>query len=79
MCGTIRKSTSPEQAVEYAIAYAISEEKYDGLDKMERRRNADSFINNYVSASQRTKARALLAGRSGVLTTELDYHRDVVD
>jgi hypothetical protein len=83
MCGIICTSTSPEQAVEYAIAYAVSHEDGSRHGRArqapeERRAAAGEFIEEYVPADQREAAHALLAERTE-LTTPLSYWDDVVD
>jgi hypothetical protein len=86
MCGTIRKSTSVEQSVDYALAYAdsvaLDYENAPGSlygTPQGRRASAKDFIDNYVPAKFREDAiEALKALPDEGLTTETRYWGSVV-
>lgn len=88
MCGQVKRSENPEQAVEFAIAYAKSFEHDEEArrwgeplpDSTRRLEFAQEFLWNYTPAVQRGEARILLELRNAEnkLDTELDYWRDAM-
>lgn len=88
MCGSIKKATSPQEALEYAIAYARDNEQYNEQHQPDAARLADKvlradvmeFLNNYVPEKHRASAIALAAGKTNdELVTTLNYWDDVID
>jgi hypothetical protein len=86
MCGSIRKSTSVEQSVDYALAYAESvAHDYENAPgslygtPQGRRASATDFIENYVPAKFRKGAvEALKALPDDGLTTTTSYWGTVI-
>lgn len=84
MCGQIRCSASPEQALDFALAYARNNltntpDLADEYDVRAVRREATEYINVYAPEAQRSEALRLLSlTPNDNLTTTTEWFYDVV-